>query len=72
MKESKLIEMYNKIESIGQALNRIIHELANLKDLSIGTMELVKCFPQYEKALEKLKKDLTEKKEKESNEEKSK
>jgi len=42
MKESKLIEMSNKIESIGSALNRIIQELTNLKDLSIGTMELMK------------------------------
>ena len=72
MKESKLIEMSNKIESMGAALNRIIQQLTNLKDLSIGTMELVKCFPQYEKALAKLKKDLTEKKEKKSNEKKSK
>jgi|TARA_R110000796_G_scaffold2303_3_gene9160 hypothetical protein len=63
MKESKLIEMSNKIESIGAALNRIIQELTNLKDLSLGTMELVKCLPNYSKALEKLKKDLTSKKE---------
>ena len=66
MKESKLIEMSNKIESIGSALNRIIQELTNLKDLSIGTMELMKCLPDYEKALKKLKKDLTTKKEAES------
>ena len=66
MKESKLIEMSNKIESIGAALNRIIQELTNLKDLSIGTMELMKCLPDYEKALKKLKKDLTTKKEAES------
>ena len=66
MKESKLIEMSNKIESIGSALNRIIQELTNLKDLSIGTMELMKCLPDYEKALKKLKKDLTTKKETES------
>ena len=65
MKESKLIEMSNKIESIGSALNRIIQELTNLKDLSIGTMELMKCLPDYDKALKKLKKDLTTKKEKE-------
>tara|TARA_R100001244_G_scaffold126636_1_gene97032 strand:- start:419 stop:634 length:216 start_codon:yes stop_codon:yes gene_type:complete len=64
MKESKLIEMSNKIESIGAALNRIVQELTNLKDLSIGTMELIKCLPDYEKALEKLKKDLITKKEK--------
>tara|TARA_B100000287_G_scaffold342461_1_gene329194 strand:- start:30 stop:248 length:219 start_codon:yes stop_codon:yes gene_type:complete len=66
MKESKLIEMSNKIESIGAALNRIIQELTNLKDLSIGTMELMKCLPDYEKALKKLKKDLTTKKEEKS------
>ena len=71
MKESKLIEMSNKIESMGAALNRLIQELTNLKDLSIGTMELIKCMPDYEKALDKLKKDLTTKKEK-SNEKKSK
>ena len=35
MKESKLIEMSNKVESIGAALNRIIQELTNLKDLSL-------------------------------------
>jgi len=66
MKESKLIEMSNKIESMGSALNRIIQELTNLKDLSIGTMELMKCLPDYEKALKKLKKDLTTKKEEKS------
>jgi hypothetical protein len=63
MKESRLIEMANKIESMGQALNRIIQELTNLKDLSIGTMELVKNLPGYAKALKKLKEDLTAKKE---------
>jgi predicted ATP-grasp superfamily ATP-dependent carboligase len=56
---------------MGAALNRLIQELTNLKDLSIGTMELIKCMPDYEKALDKLKKDLTTKKE-ESNEKKSK
>ena len=71
MKESKLIEMSNKIESMGAALNRLIQELTNLKDLSICTMELIKCMPDYDEALDKLKKDLTTKKE-ESNEKKSK
>jgi len=66
MKESKLIEMSNKVDTIGAALNRMIQELNNLKDLSIGTMELMKCLPDYEKALKKLKKDLTTKKEEKS------
>ena len=61
MKESKLIEMSNRVDALGAAMNRLIQELTNLKDLSIGTMELIKCLPGYDKALKKLKKDLTEK-----------
>jgi|TARA_B100000902_G_scaffold391563_1_gene442441 predicted ATP-grasp superfamily ATP-dependent carboligase len=63
MKESKLIEMRNKVESLGAALNKVIQELTNLRDLSIGTMQLVKKFPDYEKAIEKLKEELTKKEE---------
>ncbi len=55
MKESKLIEMQNKLESLGAAINRMINEIANLKDLSVGTLELVKRLPDYNKALEVLK-----------------
>ena len=61
MKEAKLIEMRNKVESLGTALNKVIQELTNLRDLSIGTMQLVKKFPDYEKAIEELKKELTKK-----------
>ena len=61
MKEAKLIEMRNKVESLGTALNKVIQELTNLPDLSIGTMQLVKKFPDYEKAIEELKKELTKK-----------
>ena len=38
MKESRLIEMSNKIDTLGSAMNRVVQELTNLKDLSIGTM----------------------------------
>jgi len=55
MKESKLIEMQNRVEALGGAVTRLINEVNNLKDLSIGTMELVKKLPDYDKALEKLK-----------------
>ena len=34
MKEAKLIEMRNKVESLGAALNKVIQELTNLRDLS--------------------------------------
>ena len=62
MKESKLVEMHNKVETLANAMNRVVHELTNLKDLSVGTMELVKCLPDYGKALQTLKDDVLAKK----------
>ena len=63
MKESRLIEMSNKIDTLGSDMNRVVQELTNLKDLSIGTMELIKEFPDYQLALDKLKESLTKKEE---------
>tara|TARA_B100001939_G_scaffold157556_1_gene136185 strand:+ start:2654 stop:2872 length:219 start_codon:yes stop_codon:yes gene_type:complete len=59
MKESKLIEMWNRIEILGQNVQQLIQEMNNLRDLSIGTMSLVKKFEGYEKALEDLQKDIS-------------
>jgi predicted ATP-grasp superfamily ATP-dependent carboligase len=59
MKENKLIEMWNRIEVLGQNMQQIITEMNNLRDLSIGTMSLVKKFDGYEKALEDLQKDIS-------------
>jgi len=67
MKESKLIEMWNRIETLGSLVQQMSQEMANLRDLSIGTMSLVKKFDGYEKAIEALTEDL--KKEKEENNE---
>ena len=58
MKESKLVEMWKRIEILGSNVQQIIQELHNLKDLSIGTMQLVKKFPDYYNAVKKLKEDL--------------
>ena len=63
MKESKLIELSNKVELLGKANNQIVQELNNLKDLCVGTMELMKELPDYEGALERLKESLTKEKE---------
>ena len=62
MKESKLIEMSNKIDTLGGVLNRIVQELENLRDLSIGTTELIKLMPGYKKALKELTKIFEERK----------
>ena len=56
MKESKLIEMRNKVETLGGVCNQLIREINNIKQLAVGTMEAMKLMPGYEKAIEKLKK----------------
>jgi predicted ATP-grasp superfamily ATP-dependent carboligase len=63
MKESKLIEMWNRIETLGSLVQQINLEMNNLRDLSIGTMSLVKKFDGYEKAIKALTEDLKKEKE---------
>ncbi len=58
MKESKLIEMSNKIDALTRIVQRLINELNNIKDLSVGTLETIKKMPKYKEAIEKLKKEL--------------
>ncbi len=55
MKESKLIEMRNKVETLGGVANQLIKEINNIKQLAVGTLETIKCMPDYEEAIEKLK-----------------
>ena len=64
MKESKLLEMKNKVESLTRVMQHMFNEIRNLTDLSIGTLEAVKKMPGYEEALEKLKEDLKKEEEK--------
>ena len=61
MKENKLIEMSNKIDTMGNVLNRIVQELNTMKDISVGTTELIKLMPGYKKALKELTKVFEEK-----------
>tara|TARA_R100000900_G_scaffold20907_1_gene16977 strand:- start:48 stop:278 length:231 start_codon:yes stop_codon:yes gene_type:complete len=55
MKENKLIEMRNRVETLGGVANQLIREINNIKQLSIGTLETVKLMPGYDEAIEKLK-----------------
>ena len=61
MKERTLLEMKNKIESIGRILQHLINENNHLRELSVGTLEAVKLMPGYDKAIEQLKERLTNK-----------
>jgi hypothetical protein len=61
MKESKLIEMQNKIDAMTRVLQQLINEVRQVRDLSIGTLETIKKMPSYKKALDKLKADVVKK-----------
>ena len=47
MKESKLIEMSKKIDALTRIVQRLINELNNVKDLSVGTLETIKKMPKF-------------------------
>ena len=61
MKESKLIEMQNTIDALKRVMQQIMNELAHLRELGIGTLELVKLMDSYDEALEKLQTKVTTK-----------
>ena len=58
MKESTLLEMKKKIESLTNVVQALINETNNLRTLSMGTLQTIKLMPDYEKALGKLKEQL--------------
>ena len=57
MKEETLIQIKNKVERLEQTMQQVIQELYNLKNLSVGTLETIKRMPDYQEALDNLKKD---------------
>ncbi len=61
MKESTLLEMQNKIKAMTNVLQQLINENTQLRDLAVGTLETIKHMPDYDKAIEKLKEEVTKK-----------
>ena len=57
MKEETLIQIKNKVDRLEQTMQQVIQELYNLKNLSVGTLETIKRMPDYDEALDTLKKD---------------
>ena len=60
MKESTLLEMKNKIEAQSRIIQALINEITHLRELSIGTLETIKLMPDYEDAIDALKKQMEE------------
>jgi hypothetical protein len=59
MKESKLIEMQNKVETLGQVAQKLMMEVQQLTQLSVGTLKTIKLMPSYGKAIKKLQEEIT-------------
>jgi len=60
MKESTLLEMKNKIEAQSRVMQALINEVTHLRELSIGTLETIKLMPDYQDAIDALKKQMEE------------
>ena len=58
MKESKLIEMQNKIKAMTNIIQQLINETTHLRELSVGTLETLKLMPGYDQAIEDLKSNM--------------
>ena len=55
MKESKLLEMQNKIASLTRVIQQIINEMNILSTTVMGTLETVKLMPGYQESIDQLK-----------------
>jgi hypothetical protein len=54
MKENKLIEMQNKIESQTRVMQEMINELGQTRNIVISILEIVKRFKEYEPIIKQL------------------
>ena len=55
MKESKLIQMQNKIQSLTNVVEHLFQEIEYLRTVSFGTLETMKHMSDYDNALGKAK-----------------
>ena len=58
MKENILIEMRNKVDALTRVIQNIIYDINETKDLSRGTLEVLKKIPGYKKAVDELKTEI--------------
>ena len=58
MKESTLLEMKKKIESLTNVVQYMINELNHLKELGVGTLETIKLMPDYQEAIDQLQENM--------------
>ena len=60
-KQSRTDLLEKKVQALIGVVQQLLDETAYLKDLAVGTLETIKCMPDYDEAIEKLKDQVTEK-----------
>jgi len=60
-KQSRIDSIEKRIAAITNVTQKILNEISHLRELSIGTLELVKLMEGYDEALEKLQTKVTTK-----------
>jgi hypothetical protein len=60
MKEQTLIEMKNKIETLGLINQKMIGEINQTATIALGVLETIKHMPGYDKAIERVKEQAAE------------
>ena len=62
-KQSKADHQAKQIQALINVDQQLLDETAYLKDLAVGTLETIKCMPDYNEAIEKLKEEVEKNKE---------
>ncbi len=60
MKESRLIQMEQRLMQVAKLLNQVAQEQAHLRELAVGTLKTIQKFKEYDESLEKLKEEASE------------
>ena len=60
LKQSKADHQAKQIQALINVVQQLLDETAYLKDLAVGTLETIKCMPDYDEAIEKLKEKVKE------------
>jgi flagellar biosynthesis component FlhA len=59
-KQSRTDLLEKKVQALIGVVQRLLDENAYIKDLAVGTLETIKQMPDYEQAIEELKKKVVE------------
>lgn len=59
-KQSKADHQAKQIAALINVVNHLMQEVEHLRNLSVGTLETIKCMPDYDEAIKKLQEQIKE------------